>query len=167
MKEWFKRAVVAAAGSVAVAHAAAVPLEVAVGDHAHSGPARLLHYLDGSVEWALSAGSVFDGRDTGTLGGAIGAVNVGNLSLSAITPAAYAEAHLPDTFGGEAVRVEAAASMPGDAVTWDDQTGALLQFSSAGGLHQAGSRILGTLNGGTASITNLRFDLGRDRKSVV
>jgi hypothetical protein len=45
------------------------------------------------------------------------------------------------------------------SLTADDQTGQVLSVASTGGAVQVGTRISGTLTGGTASVTNLRFDL--------
>lgn len=112
----------------------------------------------GSGSLAFSAGSGFDGTDPNTIGGLIGALNVGKVAVTGVGGATVNETFIQDEFG-DSVRVGSVATAQVVSVTADDVTGQVLSVTSTGGAQQLGTRISGTLTGGTASVTNLRFDL--------
>ncbi|RZI83091.1 MAG: hypothetical protein EOP38_13775 [Rubrivivax sp.] len=152
-------AAVAAAGAAnAAAVTGAIGQAVVVNDPGGSGRQAELKLLSGGGALAFSAGSGFDGTDPNTLGGLIGALNVGKVAITGVGGATVQESTLPDEFGDE-VRTSSTATAAVVALTADDQTGQVLSVNSTGGALQVGTRIGGTLTGGSGSVTNLRFDL--------
>jgi hypothetical protein len=120
-----------------------------------------LSFVQGSGTLSFSAGSGFDGKDPNTLGGLIGALNVGKVVITGVGGATVAEDGL--TVDGEFTRTSSAASAQVVGVTIDPATGKVLSVASTGGANQLGTRISGTLTGGTATVTNLTFDLANKR----
>lgn len=162
MKFAMKSLVLASAMVAAgVANAAAVTGNVGVGvvvaDPAGSGRTAELTLLSGSGALSFSAGD-FDGVDVNTIGGLIGALNVGKVAITGVGGATVSETSIVDEFG-ETVRTGSTANAAVTAITADNVTGQVLAVQSSGGALQTGTRISGTLTGGVASVTNLRFDL--------
>lgn len=161
------KSLVAAAAMVAAGVTSAAPVTgtvgvpVVVNDPAGSGRTAELTLISGGGALAFSSGSNFDPSDTDTLGGLMGALNVGNVQMSGVGGATYQEGFTPDVFG-DPVRTSAVANAAVVSLTADNQTGQVLSVGSTGGALQVGSRIPGTLNGGSASVTNLRFDLANN-----
>lgn len=156
MKFALKSLVAAAAiASVGYANAAAITIDK---DASGVIGTTAVRFDGGQGTLAFSSGSGFDGTDPNTLGGLIGALNVGKVTVTGVGGATVQEGTLPDEFGDE-IRTSSAATAQVVAVTTDDVTGQVLSVTSTGGAEQFGSRISGTLTGGTASVTNLRFDL--------
>ncbi len=60
---------------------------------------------------------------------------------------------------GEEYRYGSTATAAVSALTADNVTGQVLSVQSTGGAVQTGTRISGVLTGGSASVTNLKFDL--------
>jgi len=116
-----------------------------------------LMLINGSGDLSFSNGA-YDGSDASTIGGLIGALNVGKVVINGVGGATYRQGEVDDGFG-EMVRISAVANAPVSTLTADNVTGQVLGVGSVGGAEQIGTRISGTLNGGRASVTNLRFDL--------
>ena len=134
---------------------------VVVTDPNGSGRRAELTLLSGSGALSFSAGSTFDGVTPDTIGGLIGALNVGKVTIEGVDGATYSETSIEDEFG-DVYRSGATANASVISLTADDVTGQVLSVGSQGGAKQTGTRIGGTLNGGTASVTNLRFDLANN-----
>lgn len=113
--------------------------------------------LSGHEAWTFSTGH-FDGADVNTMGGLIGALNVGNVSVTPVLPASGNSRFQYDEFGG-AVRTGERVAAPVTSVSLHNVTGQMRMLASAGGVLQTGTFVAGTLTGGSASVTNLRFDL--------
>ena len=163
------KSLVAAAALAAMGLANAAPITAGVGqkitvtDPGGSGRQAELSLLSGSGALAFSPGSSFDGVNPDTIGGLIGALNVGKVTISGVGGATYSETSIEDEFG-DTYRTGATANASVISLTADNVTGKVLAVGSQGGAKQVGTRIGGTLNGGEASVTNLRFDL--DNKVV-
>lgn len=113
---------------------------------------------NGSGTLTYSPGSSFDGTDPNTLGGLLGALNVGNIQVRDINGVVTQPAYIDDEVGSP-VRVGLTAKAQVSGYTVDTTTGQILDVSSTGGVEHLGTRIRGTLTGGVATVTNLRFDL--------
>ncbi|RZI83092.1 MAG: PEP-CTERM sorting domain-containing protein [Rubrivivax sp.] len=154
------KSLVAAAAIASVGYANAAAVTIGEGQTgAIAGNA--IRFDGGQGTLGFSAGSDFDGTDPNTLGGLIGALNVGKVTVTGVGGATVVEGTIPDEFGDE-VRVSSKATAQVISVTTDDVTGQVLSVTSTGGAEQLGTRIGGTLTGGTASVTNLRFDLANN-----
>jgi len=158
MKSLVVASILAATGA---ANAAAVTgnlgQAITVADPAGSGRKAELTLLSGSGALSFSNGGWKVGDDVGNIGGLIGALNVGKVSISGVGGVTVAEKSFND--GLDDYRYESIATAPVISVTADNVTGQVLAVGSQGGAVQTGTRIPGTLTGGTASVTNLRFDL--------
>lgn len=152
------KSLVAAAAMVAAGVASAATITttpgtiVTVMDPNGSGRSAELSLVSGSGNLAFSNG-LFDGADVNTIGGLIGALNVGNVQITGV---GGAQEYMTELDG---VRVTAGAIASINSLSADDVTGQIGVVGSSGGALQTGSFISGTLTGGTASVTNLRFDL--------
>jgi hypothetical protein len=150
----------AAAGALALAF---VPRAHA--DSTSVGPYQV-HYVGGeplmltggSGTLAYSTGSDFDGIDPNKLGGLLAALNVGRVQVRDINGVVTTSTSIPDEFG-HLIRVGLTAKAQVIGYTVDTTTGQILGVSSTGGVEHLGTRISGTLTGGVATVTNLRFDL--------
>lgn len=163
MKLNFKQLAMAAALAATGASQAApvtglIGQNIVISDPAGSGRQTQFTISSGSGALSFSSGSGFDGLDPNTLGGLIGALNVGKVSVNGVGGATVAEDFITDEFGDN-IRIGSTANASVISVTLDNQTGQMLSVGSTGGAVQVGTRISGTLTGGTASVTNLRFDL--------
>lgn len=105
-----------------------------------------------------SSGESFDGQDTNTLGGAVGMFNVAGLAIQGVGGVEVEETYLLNIVD-ELERTGTTASLSVAGHTIDDATGQILSVSTSGGVEHTGTRISGTLTGGVATVTNLRFDL--------
>ena len=151
------KSLVAAAAIASVGYANAAAVTVGEGQTGSIG-GNAVKFNSGSGTLGFSAGSGFNGTDPNTIGGLIGALNVGKVTIEGVGGASVQETVQTDDFGDE-VRVGSVATASVVSLTADDQTGQVLSVASTGGALQVGTRISGTLTGGTASVTNLRFDL--------
>jgi PEP-CTERM motif len=122
-----------------------------------SGRSAQVALVSGRGELTFSNG-LFDGVDVNTMGGLVGALNVGNVSITPVAPASGNTTYQDDEFG-DAVRTGVSVNAPVVSVSLDNVTGQVQKVASVGGALQTGTRVAGTLTGGTASVTNLRFDL--------
>lgn len=156
----------AALATVSFANAAVVTGnlgdKIVVADPAGSGRTAELSLTAGSGTLAFSSGSAFNGTDPNTLGGLLGALNVGQVVMTGVGGAVVTEGFTPDEFGDN-IRTSSAAKANVVAITADNVTGQILSVGSTGGALQTGSRISGTLTGGSGSVTNLRFDLANKK----
>lgn len=125
-------------------------------DLPRAGAQLTLH--SGVSELKFNPGFSFDGRNPDFLDGLIYAWNVANIQVSAIAPGATTMTHAESDFG-EVIRVGVTTKSPVTSLKVDPLTGQVLTVESAGGTRQTGTRINGTLIGGRADVTNLRFDL--------
>lgn len=151
------KSLVAAAAIACVGYANAAAVTVGAGGSGNLAGTEVF-FNGGEGTLGFSAGSDFDGVDVNTIGGLIGALNVGKVTVTGVGGAVVEEDFITDEFG-EDVRVGSRATAQVVGVTVDDVTGQVLSVASTGGAEQLGTRISGTLTGGTASVTNLRFDL--------
>lgn len=142
------------------AGAATVPAgtSIILSDPSGSGRSAAVDFLGGSGTLSYSAGEEFTGAENDYVGGWVGAMNVSNLGVSGVAGATVIQGFWPDVFG-DPVRVQVDVNSALGGMTVDAQTGALLEVRSLGGIQHTGSRIAGTLNGGSATVSNLRFDL--------
>ncbi|RZI77096.1 MAG: PEP-CTERM sorting domain-containing protein [Rubrivivax sp.] len=114
----------------------------------------------GNATLAYSQGSSFDGVDPNSLAGAVGAFNVVKLKVRGLQGATVDESSLPDPLSyGEMVRTRIVANLQVTGHTIDSVTGQILSIHSSSGIEHTGERITGALTGGTATVSNLRFDL--------
>jgi hypothetical protein len=157
MKFALKSLAAAAAFAVAgVASAATITttpgVTQTVFDPLGSGRSAELTLVSGSGALAFSNG-LFDGADVNTIGGLIGALNVGKVTIAGQGGITVVE----NQIDGTRVSSEATASII--SLSADNVTGQIGVVGSAGGALQTGTNIGGTLTGGTALVSNLRFDL--------
>lgn len=157
----FSKASLALASSLAIVGAAQAAGVTAIAGTPVSIGGTDLTFEQGSGTLSFSAGSGFDGADPNTLGGLLGALNVGNIVITGVGGATVSEGGL--TVDDEFTRTRSAASAKVVGLTIDSTTGKVLSVASTGGANQLGSRISGTLTGGTATVTNLTFDLANNR----
>jgi PEP-CTERM motif len=122
-----------------------------------SGRSAQVALVSGRGELTFSNGQ-FDGVDVNTLQGLVIALNVSNVAITAVAPASGTTTFQDDGFG-EAVRTRASVTAPVASVTLDNVSGQVESVASLGGTLLTGTRVAGTLTGGVASLTNLRFDL--------
>jgi hypothetical protein len=151
-----------------LAAAAALTLSLIPQAHADSvsvGPYEVHHVggkplmlTGGEGTLAYSPGSNFNGTDPNTLGGLLGALNLGRIEARGVGGASIDPIFTNDEFD-EPVRTELKARAQVSGYTVDTTTGQILAVSSTGGVEHLGTRISGTLTGGVATVTNLRFDL--------
>lgn len=160
-----------AAACVACAFAAqAAPVSVSLGgsfqavDPAGSGQRANVWLAGGSATWTLSNGGWREYDDVGNLAGLVGAFNVGNVKVVGIGEVSPTEQLWADPFLGDVFRTGIQAPSKVGAVGLDNVTGQFISVTSAG-VRLTGTRISGVLTGGTANLSNLRFDL--DNKTVV
>ncbi|RYE02013.1 MAG: hypothetical protein EOP50_01020, partial [Sphingobacteriales bacterium] len=157
----FKLAPLKAAAALALVcsgHGMAAPVTAAVGDIAYLNGAPVTLSGSSGASLAYSAGENFDGQDTDHIGGAVGTLNLGLLKVQGLNGVEVSETYLPDDFG-DLIRTSTTASLPVDGYTLDSTTGRILSVSTSGSIEHAGSRISGTLTGGVATVSTLRFDL--------
>ncbi|RZI77464.1 MAG: hypothetical protein EOP38_28555 [Rubrivivax sp.] len=109
-----------------------------------------------------SSGNSFDGQDPNTLGGAVGMFNVAGFVIQGDDGVEVEETYLVNIVD-ELDRTGTTASLRVAGHTIDDPTGQILSVSTTGGIQHTGSRISGTLTGGVATVSNLRFDLANHR----
>jgi hypothetical protein len=124
-----------------------------------------LKLLGGSGTLTFSNGDYDPAVGGDSIGGLIGALNVGKVKIVGIDGATYVESFTnPDLDpNGEVFRSGGADTASITSVTADDETGKVFTVASFGGAKQTGSRISGTLNGGSVEVRNLRFDLDQNR----
>ncbi|RZI83089.1 MAG: hypothetical protein EOP38_13765 [Rubrivivax sp.] len=130
----------------------AAPYEV----HSIGGQAVMMTGGDGTLTY--SSGIDFNGTDPNTLGALVGALNVGRIEVHGVGGVSIDRNYTNDEFD-EPIRTELKARTQVSGYTVDTTTGQILGVSSAGGLEHRGTRISGTLTGGVATVSNLRFDL--------
>jgi PEP-CTERM motif len=158
MKFVLKSLVIASALAAAgMSHAATVTGTTLTLSDAATGRSATATMVSGSGALAFS-NTGYDGSDVNTLGGLIGALNVGNVAITGNGGVTVKDGFKADEFG-DLIRVSSVANAPVTSFSADNVTGALQVVQSAGGAVQTGTRISGTLTGGTASVTNLKFDL--------
>ena len=158
------KTMIAAAALAVVGVAQAAPVTGNAGETINwtqGGKTIGVSLTSGSGALSFSPGSTFDGVTPDTIGGLIGALNVGKVTIEGVDGATYSETSIEDEFG-DVYRSGATANASVISLTADDVTGQVLSVGSQGGAKQTGTRIGGTLNGGTASVTNLRFDLANN-----
>ena len=143
----------------------AAPLTVPAGQNLvvtdpSSGRQGNLMFQAGTGELVFSPGSTFDGTDPGTVSGVVGALSVTRTEIEAIDPPMYQASYQMDNFG-DLHQVGAQLRLPVASVTLDDVSGGVLSLAAPQdkGFTMTAPRIFGTLTGGTATVSNLRFDL--------
>ena len=154
-----------AAACVACAFAAqAAPVNVPVGaslttmNPPGSGQVTTVTLTGGTSNWTLSNGGWTAGQDYGAVEGLVGALNVFNAKVTGsdeYLPLEQTAQFFEDTIY-TSIRVQA----PVGSATLDSVTGQILSVSNAPGAVQfSGTRINSVLTGGSATISNLQFDL--------
>jgi hypothetical protein len=152
-------AVLMSVAGAASATTATIPTgsQITVFDPLGSGRSTELSLVSGASTWAFSAG-LFDGVDIDTLGGLVYYSNyVAGLTVTPVAPAGTDDTPEQTMLNGYRVATSVKAPMAGVAL--DNASGAIQTMSSTGGVLLAGSLIPGTLTGGSAEVTNMRFDL--------
>lgn len=148
--------------------ASAAPVTIPVGaivsivDPAGSGRTVPALFSSGTSKLTFSTGAEFDGIDETTLNGGLGALNVANLRLTPGAGATVVETSIVGVFG-DTVRVGASVSNNLSSAAIDPLTGTLSTLSANGSLTLSGTRIKGVLDGGSATLSNIRFDLENKR----
>ena len=108
----------------------------------------------GNGDYAVS-GDPFD------IGGTLGALNVGKIAFTGIGGVVVNETYVTDELGDE-IRTNVVASSQVSqisAIIDGPDAGKIQVASAVGGARQVGTRIQGTLTGGTADVTNIRFNI--------
>ena len=140
--------------------AMAATITAAVGDTAYLNGAPLV--LNGSSQASLvyNSGQYFDGQNPDSMGGAVRMFNVVKLEVRGVDGVAVEETVQLDLWD-EMVRTRTNASLDVQRHAIDDATGKILSMSTTGGIAHSGARFRagGTLTGGVATVSNLRFDL--------
>jgi len=121
----------------------------------------------GNGTLAFSDGGNYDPTDpAGSLGGALGAMSVANIKVSdGSTGIPPMPATTITTAYNSNFLVSATATSTIGSVRIDSNTGNLESLNTQGGIRFAGTRISGVLTGGTALMSNLRYDL--TQKTVI
>ncbi len=155
-----------AAACLACAFAAqAAPVSLSVGkgfdlmDPAGSGRSTPVLLTGGSGSWELSNGGWAPGDDVGGVGGLVGVLNVLNAKVEGLDGLYTIQQLWPDPGSGDVYRTGIQVPTRVASVGLDNVTGQFTSISNVGGLQLTAPRITGILTGGTATITNLRFDL--------
>lgn len=171
MKFALKTLVAAAAvASVGFANAAiitaATGTPVVVTDPGGSGRKAELTLLSGTGGLYFSNGTAdpITGTPSTSVGGLVGALNVGDVKLAPLGGATVTETILPI---GSRVKTDTRAKVQIDAgvssLTADNVTGQINTVLAYGGAAQTAVFKAGVLEGGSASITNLNIDLVNKR----
>ena len=155
-------AVVAAGVANAAVVTATVGNPLAVTDPNGSGRVAELTLLGssaGTLEFSNGTG-VFGGTPTTSVGGLVGALNVGKVVITAEDNAAITETKV--TIGRATPRgiVKIGAGVTG--LQADNVTGQILSVNSFGGATQTAAYLEGVLDGGKVTVKNLRFDLANN-----
>gem|GEM_PF-814426 len=161
MKFALKTLAIASAMIVAgAANAAEVTGQVGQGVTITSGgKTATLTLLSGSGALSFSNGGWKVGDDPNAISGLIGALNVGKVVVSGVGGVTTQTDYYTDPVFGDEYRYSSIATAAVSSLTADDVTGQVLAVQSTGGAVQTGTRISGVLTGGSASVTNLKFDL--------
>jgi CBS domain-containing protein len=172
MKFALKTLVAAAAvASVGFANAAIITAtaggpSVIVTDPGGSGRQAELTLLSGigGLHFSNGTSDPVTGTPTASVGGLVGALNVGDVVLAPLGGATVTETILPI---GSRVKTDTRAKVRIDAgvssLTADNVTGQINTVLAYGGASQSAVFKAGVLEGGTASITNLNIDLVNKR----
>jgi hypothetical protein len=145
--------------------ASAAPVTVPVGvsgvivDAAGSGRSAQVVFNGGASNLKFSVGAEFDGVDDASLGGAVAAFNVANLKVTSGGVGTTVVETSAVGWGGDPFRSGTTVSNNLASASIDTVTGAVSMLSVAGSLNLSGTRIGGVLNGGSATVSNIRFDL--------
>lgn len=141
------------AGMASAADVTLTPgLATPVADPLGSGRDSYIALVSGTSTLSFSTG-LYDGADVYTVGGLVGALNGINGKVTPLGSAEVTETRL------DGARIGSSTKTVVSAVTLDDVSGQIGTVGSVGGVRQAGTFIIGTLTGGYASVSNLRFDL--------
>lgn len=158
------RAVAAACLACALA-AQAAPVSVPVGgsftgmDPGGSGQIATAWLIEGSSSWALSDGPWKEEKPYWTIGGMVGVLNLINAKVLGIGESLPTEQFWTDPDFGDVYRTRVTVPLQVASAAFDTVTSQITSVSTTGGVQFTASRLPGTLTGGTASISNLRFDL--------
>lgn len=93
----------------------------------------------------------------------IGALNVGQVTVTQVAPATVTETYEYDPVFEENTRVSSKASAPLSFMTVDNITGDVLSAGSAGGAILTAPKLSGVSTGGSVTVTNLSVDLSAKR----
>jgi len=155
-----------AAACVACAFAAqAAPVSVPVGgtftavDPAGSGQRANVWLTGDSSNWTLSNDGWTESDDIAFLAGLVGALNVSNVKVLGVGQSVPTEQRWTDPDFGDVYRTGVQVPSKVSSLSLDNVTGQLLSVSHAGAVQLKGTRISGVLTGGTATISNLQFDM--------
>jgi len=164
------RAVAAACLACALA-AQAAPVSVPVSgsftatDPAGSGRSVDVRLTGGTGSWELSNGGWTEQLHGSAVGGFVFALDVLNAKVVGVEGIQPAEQFWTDPDNGHVYRTGVQVPTQVASVALDNATGQITSISNVGSVQIKGARISGTLAGGIATISNLRFDLVN--KSVV
>jgi hypothetical protein len=93
----------------------------------------------------------------GSVGGLVGALNIGQVVLKPIDGANIVET--PVDIDGDLFRGNVSIGARVSSLVADNVTGQILTANTIGGAEQVAARLSGVLNGGDVKVSNLRFDL--------
>ncbi len=150
-------ALAAALVAVGAAHADTV----AVGGSTNIGGNTLtLQQSTGGLYFSNGTGDPVNGVPSNSVGGLVGALNIGKVVVTAVDGANVTEVIRPigtrnKTDQRANVQIDAAVS----GLTYDNATGNITNVTAIGGALQTAAALTGILEGGTLKINNLKIDL--------
>ncbi|HEX5371116.1 MAG TPA: PEP-CTERM sorting domain-containing protein [Aquabacterium sp.] len=166
LKSLAAAALIAAVSAASAAVVTGTVGQAVVVTDAASGRSAELKLLSGTggLYFSNGTGDPINGTPTTSVGGLVGALNVGKVVLTPADGAIVTETILPI---GSRVKTDTRAKVQIDAavtaLTAETTTGVFQSVQAFGGATQSADFIAGVLEGGTASITNLRIDLLNSR----
>ncbi len=148
------------------AHAATVIMPVGASavfsDPSGSGRTASAQLSGGSSTIVFSQGPDFDSSDPAvSLGGAVAALNTGEITLRSTTPVIWTEQAVTDPWGGGMVRINASVVSPAASVFVDPNTSAITQVAVGGAFGFEAPPRAAVQYGGSVTASNVRFDLAR------
>lgn len=126
-----------------------------------SGRKAQFKLLSAGGDLIFSNGQYAVTGNTFDIGGTLGALNVGKIAFSGIGGVVVNEEFTVDELG-DSIRTNVTASSNVtqlSAIIDGPNAGKVQVVSAVGGARQVGTRISGTLTGGTADVTNIRFNI--------
>jgi hypothetical protein len=135
--------------AAAAAVLAAMPPAHAVPNAVFAGGSGVLNFSNCDVQ------TCYDGSDPTSIGGLIGALNAGQVNISGVGGTVVTQEALDPADFSTRYAASAAAQVTGATLS---DAGEVLSVQSEGGVVLSAARN-STLTGGSAKVTNLRFDL--------
>ncbi len=150
------------AASFAATSTVQVGNQLWITDPLGSGQTASLYLLPstGSLYFSNGTGDSINGVPTASVGGLVGALNIGKVAMTSVDGSTVTETILPI---GSKYKTDQRAKVQIDAsvtsLTVDSTTGAITLVDVKGGALQTAAPLTGILEGGTLQINNLQVDL--------